>query len=82
MARDRYLDRQNPWFDLFRVDRGRFTAASGGLCRSISIIRTTCSATVSHPLTQTPSTMCPTGQEKSCACTGRKSRCIAMMQGT
>jgi nitrite reductase/ring-hydroxylating ferredoxin subunit len=32
MARDRYLDRQNPWFDLFRVDRRPF---HGGLWRYV-----------------------------------------------
>jgi nitrite reductase/ring-hydroxylating ferredoxin subunit len=30
MARDRYLDRKNPWFDLFRVDRKAF---HGGVWR-------------------------------------------------
>jgi glycine/D-amino acid oxidase-like deaminating enzyme/nitrite reductase/ring-hydroxylating ferredoxin subunit len=32
MARDRYLDRKNPWFDLFRVDRRKF---HGGTWRYI-----------------------------------------------
>ena len=32
MARDRYLDRKNPWFDLFRVDRRPF---HGGLWRYV-----------------------------------------------
>src|SRR4029450_12144821 len=32
MARDRYLDRTNPWFDLFRVDRRPF---HGGLWRYV-----------------------------------------------
>ena len=32
MARDRYLGRKNPWFDLFRVDRKKF---HGGTWRYI-----------------------------------------------
>jgi Rieske Fe-S protein len=32
MARDRYLGRKNPWFDLFRVDRRKF---HGGTWRYI-----------------------------------------------
>jgi glycine/D-amino acid oxidase-like deaminating enzyme len=33
MARDRYFDRKNPWFDLFRVDRRPF---HGGLWRYVT----------------------------------------------
>jgi glycine/D-amino acid oxidase-like deaminating enzyme/nitrite reductase/ring-hydroxylating ferredoxin subunit len=33
MARDRYLERKNPWFDLFRVDRRPF---HGGLWRYVT----------------------------------------------
>ena len=32
MARDRYFERENPWFDLFRVDRRPF---HGGLWRYV-----------------------------------------------
>jgi glycine/D-amino acid oxidase-like deaminating enzyme len=82
MAQDRYLDRQNPWFDLFSVDRRPF---HGGLWRYVQ-------ENLDYPYylvrdrvargRRTPSTMSPTGQGKSCVCTGRKSRRTAMTPGT
>ena len=71
MARDRYLDRKNPWFDLFRVDRRPF---HGGLWRYVQenwIIRTTWSATVSPAPTRTPSTRSK-GEGKIVRLHGRK----------
>ena len=57
MARNRYFERENPWFDLFRVDRRPF---HGGLWRYVKEnldYPYTCCATASRAPKRTPSMM-------------------------
>ena len=37
MARDRYFDRKNPWFDLFRVDRRRMMRETRDVLSELSV---------------------------------------------